>query len=539
MTMSETPVKSTIKRVAIVGAGASGIVAAKSDPHSRPCQWLISIRYLEAEGCFEAVDVYEQRGEPGGIWLYTPQAAGDGLFHVPQTEDAPVPAELPIQIRGDGEDGGAVFLSPVYDGLEVNIPHPLMRFSDLEFPPDLPLFPGHEEVARYLRRYAEGVRHLIRFNTQVVELAPRSSGQDRWELTAKNLVTGAVTRERYDAVALAHGHYTTPYVPAIPGLAEWHARHPGTVNHARYHRDPAREYGGTRTVIVGAAVSGLDIARRLAPPVCAALFLAGAEEPPPRSGAGEGPEPSVHDDDVNAPTSLAPVPHGITPLPRLAAVDAQARSVTCEGGRRIANVDRILLATGYLYTLPFLPAASLVGPHGAKLLRPGRGMGGVDARARLFCAADASLALLACHQRVIPFPLAEAQACLLARVWAGRVVALPAPQPTSVSVVRETVAGADGERVEKKEEEEEEEDRRWLVLGYPRDAEYMAFLLRWAASAGPGAGKAVPPGWGPRERWIREMIPAIRREWMRRGEERSKVRTMEELGFEFKGGEGE
>jgi hypothetical protein len=211
------------------------------------------------------------------------------------------------------------------------------------------------------------------------------------------------------------------------------------------------------------------------------------------------------------------------------------------GGRRIDGVDRILLATGYLYTLPFLPPSS-VEPGDHQLLRAGRGLGGLDARARLFSAADPSLALLAAHQRVVPFPLAEAQACLLARAWAGRLPATaPPPPPPSpgdgcASAPREGAAlaetGAD-----------EEEDRRALLLGYPRDCQYMDSLLRWAATAAPGAGgragKAVPPGWGPRESWIRETLPAIRRAWMQRGEGRFRVHTVEELGFVFEDGDEE
>jgi hypothetical protein len=471
------------------------------------------------------VDVYEQRGEPGGIWNYTPQTSDDGLFQIPQTTASAVPLEKPVQIN-DEDSGGAVFLSAIYDGLEVNIPHKLMRFDDAAFPSDLPLFPGHADVRRYLHRYADDVHHLIQFNTRVDSLTPPRSWprQGPWLLAATNLVTGTVIRALYDAVAFAHGHYTAPYVPDIPGLADWHAQLPGTVAHARYHRDPAREYGGTRAVVVGAGVSGLELARRLAPPVCAALFLAGA------LSADDGGDDARDDGGINAAAAFAPLADGAVPTRRLASVDAATRSVLCEGGRRISAVDRILLSTGYLYTLPFLPAPAVDRDSKRPIFRAGRGLGGLDARAHLFSAADPSIALLAAHQRVVPFPLAEAQACLLARAWAGRLPSTTPPPPPPIPPTS----------VSPGPPPDEHEDRLALLLGYPREFEYMQALLRWAATAAPGAGglegKAVPAGWGPRERWIREMLPDIRKAWIQKGAERSRIRTIEELGFVFKDG---
>jgi cation diffusion facilitator CzcD-associated flavoprotein CzcO len=60
--------------------------------------------------------------------------------------------------------------TPLYDNLEANIPKDLMAYSDKPFPDDAPLFPNHKTVLKYLEEHAEEVRHLIRFQTQVLDV---------------------------------------------------------------------------------------------------------------------------------------------------------------------------------------------------------------------------------------------------------------------------------------------------------------------------------------------------------------------------------
>ena len=68
------------------------------------------------------------------------------------------------------DENGLEFESPLYDYLETNIPKQLMAYSDQPFGDNLPLFPGHDAVLDYLELYADEIRHLIRFHTQVVKV---------------------------------------------------------------------------------------------------------------------------------------------------------------------------------------------------------------------------------------------------------------------------------------------------------------------------------------------------------------------------------
>jgi len=62
-----------------------------------------------------------------------------------------------------------------------------MQYSDLKFSDDLQIFPRHEEILDYLQTYAEDIRGLIRYNTQVtnVELRSTSTG-DEWEVAFRS-----------------------------------------------------------------------------------------------------------------------------------------------------------------------------------------------------------------------------------------------------------------------------------------------------------------------------------------------------------------
>ena len=60
-----------------------------------------------------------------------------------------------------------MFLSPMYERLETNILHTMMACSDDPSIANSQLFPGREEVLRYLEGYADDLKHLFESETQV------------------------------------------------------------------------------------------------------------------------------------------------------------------------------------------------------------------------------------------------------------------------------------------------------------------------------------------------------------------------------------
>ena len=109
-------------------------------------------------------------------------------------------------------------------------------------------------------------------------------------------------------------------------------------------------------------------------------------------------------------------------------------------------------------------------------------------------------------------------------MWAGRL-SLP-PEEEIWEWEREVVRKRGG-------------GRAFHVLPYPTDFEYHDFLVEWAARAqGEGGGKGEGNGkrerkWDEREYWARGRFPAIKAKFAERGEGRHKVKTMEELGFDY------
>jgi len=108
-------------RVAIIGAGPSGILAAK---HA-----------LEAG--FD-VSVFEASGAPGGQWRTTAAHSG------------------------------------VWPGMHTNTSRAMTAFSDFPAPPEHPLHPAADQILAYLEAYARafGVLGRVRFDTRVEEVRP-------------------------------------------------------------------------------------------------------------------------------------------------------------------------------------------------------------------------------------------------------------------------------------------------------------------------------------------------------------------------------
>ena len=105
----------------------------------------------------------------------------------------------------------------------------------------------HREV---IRRWVEdifvrnGSHKQIVYNTTVEQA--RKDNQN-WVLTLRK---GDETskqddwwQEEFDAVVVASGHYSIPYIPDIPGLVEWDQRYPGSVQHSKHYRF-AQDYAG-------------------------------------------------------------------------------------------------------------------------------------------------------------------------------------------------------------------------------------------------------------------------------------------------------
>ncbi|CAI9111778.1 OLC1v1012093C2 [Oldenlandia corymbosa var. corymbosa] len=239
------------KRVCVIGAGPSGLVAA---------------RELRKEG--HDVVVLEQKPDIGGQWLYDPNV---------EDED---PLGNPTRAQK--------VHSSIYANLRVFSPREIMGFTDFPFIPtkdgggDSRRYPGHGEVLRYLRDFCErfGIRDMIRFNSKVeyvgmvnytesgdvvvhedLKWIVRSAIEEKQGVHNKvdqKAAAPVVAEEVFDAVVVASGHYSQPWLPTIKGMDVWKRKQ----MHSHVYRVP-HPFKNEVVVIVGNSLSGQDISMAL------------------------------------------------------------------------------------------------------------------------------------------------------------------------------------------------------------------------------------------------------------------------------------
>lgn len=501
-----------VRRVAVIGAGACGLAAARYvqiSPHIRNNFLVIEpncecrYRYLVAERCFDQIDVLEQRDQVGGVWNHSFAAEKDQLpSEIPQENVSP-PLEQPIwrAAKAHNSDGNisreATFVSPLYDGLETNIPRNLMRFSDLSFPKGTQLFPKFETVLEYLEKYSEDLKHLVQFHVQVLDVRLHNEDTGTWAVERKDLKSGAVRTDVYDAVVAASGHYNVPHVPSIEGISIWHKAYPGSIRHSKFYTSP-EAYKDKKVVVVGNSASGIDIGNQISR-VCRGPLLSSTRSESYFTVQGID----------SGKREYPPIAEFLSPM-------THNRAVRFENGEIEEDIDSIIFCTGYLYSFPFLEG-----------LRPPvitDGSRTLHAYHQLFYTAQPTLVFPVLTQKVIPFPTSEAQSAVFARVWSGR---LSLPPREEMDAWEESAVASRGS------------GKSFHVMAFPADADYINYMHDWAARAVPhpgleneGHGKEAPY-WGEKERWTRQRFTQIKQTFAMKGEARHHVQHMEELGFDF------
>ena len=474
------------------------------------------------EKAFSRITIFEQRATVGGLWNYTtcPQSAAGGLSvphadpHVGQDE----PIWVNFELSGQTKFNQTPFMSPVYDRLETNIPRGLMGFSDLNWPHNTQLFPKHEDVLDYIERYADDVRHLVQFETQVLDV--RLNTAARWAVTTEPVSRSNSCKTEghaFDAVVVANGHFNVPYIPSVPGIKAWNKTYPGAISHSKFYRKP-EHYADRKVIVVGNSASGIDIGGQIAATCQLPLLQSQKFEsfllPGPSSTKVEKPE--------------------------IVEYVLQDRSVRFADGSIESDIDAILYCTGYFYSFSFLnslkPPVVTTGEYVENLFQ------------HIFYRPRPTLAFATLNQKIIPFPIAEAQSAVVARVWSGRLT-LPSEVEMGEweeEMLRETGGG-----------------RNFHILKFPQDADYIDKLHDWCLTADgevdacselrkrrmsgsnlddgrqpklngtSGAVGKEPPYWGEKEYWTRERFPAIKKAFQSFGAGRQSKRTLEDVGFSF------
>lgn len=134
-----------------------------------------------------------------------------------------------------------------------------MEFPDFPFPDkDKVIFAHYSDVLSYYESYADhfDLKKHIKFSHNVIHVLPIEN--EKWEIIVKDLVNNTFETVVYDAVFVASGLFSAPYIPDIKGASEFK----GKVIHSHDFRD-AERYRGEKVLVIGKGASGLDIAIKL------------------------------------------------------------------------------------------------------------------------------------------------------------------------------------------------------------------------------------------------------------------------------------
>jgi cation diffusion facilitator CzcD-associated flavoprotein CzcO len=189
-------------RVCVIGAGPSGITAAKN--------------------CLAAaldVVVFEKNDKVGGNWVF------------------------------DASTGH----SSVYENTHIISSKTLSQYEDFPMPEDYPDYPNHRQMQAYFEAYA---RHFevdkhIRFKHSVEHA--QKNADECWTLRVRD-AEGASNEERFDVLMVCNGHHWNPRLPEYPGTFN------GTFMHSHDFKRVDDRWRQKRVLVIGAGNSGCDVA---------------------------------------------------------------------------------------------------------------------------------------------------------------------------------------------------------------------------------------------------------------------------------------
>ena len=187
-------------RVCVIGAGPSGIAAAKN---------------LRDAGL--SVVVYDRGREVGGNWVFD-----DSAKH-----------------------------SSVFETTHIISSKRFSQYADYPMPDHYPDYPSHKLLAEYFQGYARRFELYphIQFETSVLR-CEKTPGE-RWAVTTTRGEQTETTL--FDALVVANGHHSVPRYPQYPGT------YSGELSHSHDYKR-AEPFRGKRVLVIGGGNSACDVA---------------------------------------------------------------------------------------------------------------------------------------------------------------------------------------------------------------------------------------------------------------------------------------
>uniref|UniRef100_A0A224XD87 Flavin-containing monooxygenase n=1 Tax=Panstrongylus lignarius TaxID=156445 RepID=A0A224XD87_9HEMI len=217
----------------------------------------------------------------------------------------------------------------LYDSLRTNLPTEIMEFEGLSYENNnlRSSFVEASVVKRYLIKFADifELKQYIKFETQVTKV---SRIKEEWELIACHIPTNQIIKLKYDVIFVCNGHFEVPRIPHFNGLENFKRKKgENRVIHTIKYRRP-EIYQGLQVLIIGGGPSAVDISIDVSP-AAKYIYL------------------SHHTNNLKN----TKMPANIIHKPDIDCFDDDG--VTFIDGT-YAQIDRVILGTGYKYNLDFL-----------------------------------------------------------------------------------------------------------------------------------------------------------------------------------------
>ncbi|EMG46795.1 fmo1 Thiol-specific monooxygenase [Candida maltosa Xu316] len=414
--------KPLYNRIAIIGGGPTGLAALKA----------LALEPVK----FQKIDLFERRDKLGGLWYHN----GDKSLISPK-----VPSISPN--AGENVSGKATkadeYFSSIYKYMETNISHQVMHFRDVHFPPESRKFPKRDQVLDYINSYVDSIPKdgvNIHLNSNIVSVEKINNV---WKVQVEDTVSGQITTRDYDAIIVANGHFSVPYIPDVQGLASWNEHLPKTILHSKYYESPM-DFKDKRVLIIGNNASGVDISVQLG--VAAKEIIVSTKE-------------------LDSPNLHRDVCKYIGVVEEYNWEDRSVRT----NDEVVKDIDYVIFCTGFLHSIPFLKVDGIIT----------NGFNVYQLYKQLFYVDDPSLSIIAILRNVVPMPLAETQGSWIARVYSGRYK-LPS--------TKELRADYETELAEKGDDKLHDFD-------FPKDAEYIQSVQKLIDDQGLRSPGLVAPIW--------------------------------------------
>ncbi|PDS28333.1 NAD(P)-binding domain-containing protein [Rhizobium phaseoli] len=210
------------KRVAVIGAGPSGLAALRAF-HSA---------FQKGAEILEIV-CFEKQSAWGGLWNYNWRTGTD---------------EFGEPVHGS-----------MYRYLWSNGPKEALEFADYTFEEHfgkpIASYPPREVLFDYIKGRVEKtvVTEWIRYKSPVRNIS-YDEASEKFAVTVHDHARSSTYTEMFDYVINASGHFSTPNIPSFPGIEKY----AGRVLHAHDMRD-ALEFAGQDVMVVGSSYSAEDI----------------------------------------------------------------------------------------------------------------------------------------------------------------------------------------------------------------------------------------------------------------------------------------